>query len=174
MVGEGFTEWTTVRGAASLFEGHKQPIKPLNNHYYNLLEKETMEWQTALMKKYGIDGQCFYHYYFKDGRQILEKPAENLLKWKDIDMPFCFCWANQTWARTWSNIRGNSWADKFEKKGNAGDDGILIEQHYGREKEWKAHFEYLLPFFQDERYIKLNGSPVFIFSRRWIFPVCRK
>lgn len=161
--GEGFTEWTTVRGATSLFEGHKQPIQPLNGNYYDLLEKETMEWQASLMKQYGIDGQCFYHYYFKDGRQILEKPAENLLKWKDIDMPFCFCWANQTWARTWSNLRGNSWADKYEKKGKRDDDGILIEQRYGREEEWKAHFEYLLPFFKDERYIKLNGAPVFIF-----------
>ena len=75
--GEGFTEWTTVRGAEALFEGHMQPIKPLNDNYYNLLDKDTMEWQASLMKKYGIDGQCFYHYYFKDGRHILEKPAEN-------------------------------------------------------------------------------------------------
>lgn len=161
--GEGFTEWTTVRGATSLFEGHMQPIQPLHGNYYDLLEKKTMEWQLSLMKKYGIDGQCFYHYYFKDGRQILEKPAENLLKWKDIDMPFCFCWANQTWARTWSNLRGNSWADKYEKKEKVEDNGILIEQRYGREEEWKAHFEYLLPFFKDERYIKLNDAPVFIF-----------
>ena len=67
--GEDYTEWTAVRGAEPLFENHKQPIKPLNNHYYNLLDKETMEWQNALMKKYGIDGQCFYHYYFKDGQK---------------------------------------------------------------------------------------------------------
>lgn len=68
--GEGFTEWTALRKAEPLYEGHKQPIRPLNNYYYNLLEKSTMEWQSSLMKKYGIDGQCFYHYYFKDGRKI--------------------------------------------------------------------------------------------------------
>lgn len=160
--GEGFTEWTTVRGAEPLFEGHVQPIRPLNDNYYDLLEKGTMEWQSRLMKEYGIDGQCFYHYYFKDGRRILEKPAEHLLQWTDIDMPFCFCWANGRWARTWSNLRGNSWADKFEKKAGEEENGVLIEQRYGREEEWKAHFEYLLPFFQDERYIKIDGAPVFL------------
>lgn len=168
--GTGFTEWTTVRAAEPLFIGHEQPIKPLNSNYYDLLKKETMEWQVSLMKQYGIDGQCFYHYYFKDGKKILEKPAENLLEWKDIDMPFCFCWANGRWARTWSNFRGNSWADKFEKKGELDDDGILIEQRYGREKEWKIHFEYLLPFFKDERYIKINGMPVFLIYSPTIIP----
>lgn len=167
--GEGFTEWTAVRGAESLFEGHKQPIKPLNENYYDLLEKGIVEWQSELMKKYGIDGQCFYHYYFKDGRRILEKPAENLLQWEDIDMPFCFCWANGSWTRTWSNLKGNSWASKFENKNNIKDDGLLIEQRYGREDEWKAHFDYLLPFFRDERYIRVNDSPIFlIYSPRAI------
>ena len=66
--GEGYTEWTAVKGADALFEGHRQPVVPLNNNYYNLLEKEVMLWQADLMKHYGIDGQCFYHYYFKIGR----------------------------------------------------------------------------------------------------------
>ena len=92
------------------------------------------------------------------------------MKWKDIDMPFCFCWANGRWARTWSNLKGNSWADKYEKKGDLEDNGVLIEQRYGREKEWKAHFEYLLPFFKDERYIKVNGSPVFMFYAHVVIP----
>ena len=71
----------------------------------------------------------------KTVKKILEKPAENLLQWKDINMMFCFCWANGRWARTWSNLRGNSWADKFENKSVEGN-GVLIEQRYGREKEW--------------------------------------
>lgn len=163
--GEGFTEWTAVKAAVPLYSGHKQPKVPLNNNYYNLLEKETMSHQAELMKKYGIDGQCFYHYYFKDGKKVLEKPAENLLKWKEINMPFCFCWANSSWVRTWSNIsNGNVWSDKFEKieKDSYGR-GILLEQKYGREQEWKKHFEYLLPFFNDERYIKIDNKPIFLF-----------
>ncbi|WP_301065140.1 glycoside hydrolase family 99-like domain-containing protein, partial [uncultured Helicobacter sp.] len=90
--GEGFTEWTSVRGAEQLYQGHNQPRIPLNNNYYNLLEYNTMAWQAELMRKYRIDGMCIYHYWFENGKRILEKPAENLIKWTDINMPFCFCW----------------------------------------------------------------------------------
>ncbi len=159
--GEGFTEWTAVKSATPLFENHKMPRIPLNNNYYNLIQKETMEWQAGLMHKYGIDGMCFYHYYFRNGRKILEKPAENLLNWKDIDMPFCFSWANETWARSWSKLNSkNVWAPDSEFKKD--DDGILLEQAYGDKKEWKKHFGYLLQFFKDERYIKYDNKPVFL------------
>lgn len=164
--GEGYTDWIAAQNAKELFEGHYQPREPLDDNYYDLTEKKTMMWQANLMQQYGIDGLCFYHYYFKDGRKILEKPAENLLKWKDINMPFCFCWDNTPWARTWSKISEKTiWTDRFEGKCSTEENGILLEQKYGREKEWKAHFEYLLPFFRDERYIKVNGKPVFIFYR---------
>lgn len=164
--GEGFTEWTTVRGAKSLFDGHKQPVKPLNDNYYDLLDKNTMRWQIDLMHKYGIDGMCIYHYWFKNGRKILQKPAENLLNWKDLDIKYCFCWANETWTRTWSNAGDtNVWAAKYEKESNYDDHGILLEQQYGNEKEWEKHFAYLLPFFRDERYIKHDNRPVFAIYR---------
>ena len=97
--GEGFTDWVTVKNAKPLREGHRQPIAPLGGRYYDLIEKETMEWQAGLAEEYGIDGFCFYHYWFGDGELLLERPAENLLGWKDIPMKFCFCWANETWAR---------------------------------------------------------------------------
>ena len=142
--GKGFTEWTHVSGAKALFDGHLQPIRPLNNNYYNLLEKETVEWQTQLMKKYHIDGMVYYHYYFK-GKLLLEKPAENLLKWKDIDQPFFFCWANHTWY-----------------KAVDGKKDTLIEQVYGTKEDWEKHFEYLLPFFKDARYEKKESKPVFM------------
>ena len=69
--GEGFTEWTTVKNAKPLYDGHKQPIIPLGGNYYDLLDKDTMLWQVNLMHKYGVDGMCMYHYWFKDGRRIL-------------------------------------------------------------------------------------------------------
>lgn len=167
--GEGFTEWTAVRKSEPLFDGHNQPRKPLNNRYYDLLDKSTMEWQAELANKYGIDGFCFYHYWFKDGRRILEKPAENLLEWKDLPMRFCFSWANEPWGRSWSNVNTpNTWANKFEKRDEGieqQDDGVLLPQKYGDEKQWEEHFAYLLPFFQDERYIRLDGKPVFIIYR---------
>ena len=134
--GEGFTEWTAAKQAHPLFENHYQPHIPLNQNYYDLLDKKTMQWQADLMKKYGIDGQCIYHYWFKNGRQILERPAENLLHWTDIDMPFFFCWANESWARTWSHLRNRTpWSTELEPKQKAGDNGVLLEQQYGEEKE---------------------------------------
>ncbi|MBO5032044.1 MAG: glycoside hydrolase family 99-like domain-containing protein [Lachnospiraceae bacterium] len=160
--GEGFTDWVSAKNAKPLFEGHNQPHIPLNENYYDLLQKKTMKWQAQLMHQYGVDGMCIYHYWFKDGRQILEKPAENLLNWKDIDMPFCFCWANETWARSWSNLsEKNAWADAYEK--NSGEEtGILLEQKYGTEIDWEKHFNYLLSFFKDSRYIKVDNKPLFL------------
>ena len=169
--GNGYTEWDAVRAAKPLFEGHDQPHKPQNGEYYNLMDKKVMQRQEMLLHKFGIDGMVFYHYYFKNGRKILEKPAENLLKWTDINMPFCFSWANDSWIRSWSNIReGSPWAPAFEGKNeNSKDNGLLIEQSYGTKEDWKKHFNYLLPFFADTRYIKVNNRPVFIFYRaEWI------
>ncbi len=163
--GQGFTDWVMVKNAKPLYEGHRQPRKPLNHKYYNLLDHSTMAWQADVAKKYDIAGFAFYHYWFKNGKKILEKPAENLLKWTDIDMPFCFSWANETWARTWSNVPdSNAWiGDQYEEtKNQENSDGILLKQGYGGKKEWKEHFSYLLPFFKDPRYLKHEGKPIFI------------
>lgn len=160
--GEGFTEWVAVKNAKSYLEGHNQPRVPQNQFYYDLLERKTMEWQADLMHQYLIDGMCFYHYWFKDGKRILEKPAERLLQWKEIDMPFCFCWANESWSRTWAKAKSdNVWSTIYEKKQQPGESGILLEQDYGQEQEWEEHFQYLLPFFQDSRYIRIDGKPIF-------------
>lgn len=164
--GEGYTEWTAVKRAEPLFQGHYQPHVPLHKNYYDLLNKDTMAWQAQLMKKYNVYGMCFYHYYFENGRKILEKPAENLLQWTDIDMPFCFSWANQTWARSWSKLmRVNVWNSKEEIRSSDRGDGILLKQAYGEEKDWEKHFQYLLPFFRDSRYIRIDNKPVFIIYR---------
>lgn len=140
--GKGFTEWVNVRKAKPLYKNHEQPQKPLNDNYYNLLNKETIEWQTELMKRYKVSGMIYYHYYFK-GKMLLEKPAENLLKWKDIDQPFFFCWANHTWNRSWNGTKE-----------------VLLKQEYGNENDWEHHFQYLLPFFLDNRYEKKDNKPV--------------
>ena len=169
--GSGYTEWTAVKNGEPLYNGHVQPKKPLEGKYYNLLDKETLRWQSELAKKYGIAGFCFYHYWFGKDRKILEKPAEILLDNKDIDMPFCFCWDSSQWARTWSKM-GNAWADAFEPKRDKNDtsNGVLIEQKYGNEAFWRRHFDYLLEFFKDNRYIKVDGKPVFMFYTSYKIP----
>lgn len=159
--GPGFTEWTTVNNATKLYPEHYQPREP--KYQYDLLEKTAMIQQAELMKEYGIDGFCIYHYYFEDGRKILEKPVENLLLWKDVDIQFCFYWANESWIRSWSNMKGgNSWSEIYDTSRKESNDGVLLRQNYGGKKQWKSHFEYLLPFFQDKRYIRYKNQPVFI------------
>ena len=142
--GKGFTEWTNVKKGTPFFKGHNQPVVPLGKNYYNLLNKDTVVWQNQLMHEYGIDGMIYYHYYF-NGRLLLEKPCENLLKWKDINQPFFFCWANHTWNRSWEGKRT-----------------VLIEQTYGEKDDWEKHFKYLLEFFKDNRYEKYDNKPLFM------------
>ena len=145
--GKGFTEWVNVKKARPLYKGHEQPRIPLNNNYYNLLDDDVKVWQAKLAKKYGIYGFCYYHYWF-GGKLLLEKPMEQMLANPDIDIPFCISWANEPWTKAWVN----------EKK-------VLIPQFYGGKKEWKEHFEYLLKFFKDERYIKEDGKPLLVIYR---------
>ncbi|MGU8033919.1 glycosyltransferase WbsX family protein [Streptococcus suis] len=147
--GEGFTEWTNMKAATPLFEGHLQPRIPLDNNYYNLLDEKTMEWQVELAKKYGLYGFCFYHYWF-NGHMLLEKPMEMMLNNPNINFPYMICWANEPWTNAWK-------ADGNEK--------TLIAQYYGREKEWKQHFEYLLQFFKDKNYIVENNKPMLLIYR---------
>ena len=171
--GDGFTDWVSAREAKSLYSGHYQPHIPLDDNYYDLLNKDTMKWQADLMHRYEIDGMCMYHYWFEGGRTILERPAENLLKWKDIDMPFCFSWANETWARSWANIKNsNAWANAREN-GIQGEK-ILLNQNYGDINSWKEHFEYLCKFFEDDRYIKIDGKPVFLIYRTHLVECLRE
>lgn len=146
--GEGFTEWKNVKSAKPLFQEHQQPKIPLNNYYYDLLEVDVIRWQAKLAKKYGIYGFCYYHYWF-DGKMLMNKPMEILLENNDIDLPYCISWANEDWTRAWA-MKGRE---------------VLISQTYGGRKEWKEHFEYLLQFFNDGRYIKINGCPIFIIYR---------
>lgn len=147
--GEGFTEWVNVKNGNPLFEGHNQPREPLNDNYYDLSKVETLRWQAELAKKYGVYGFCFYHYWFSS-KLLLEKPMEMLLNNKDIDINYCACWANEPWTNAWK----------------AGDNcKVLMPQRYGGEKEWEAHFNYLLPFFKDERYIRVDGKPLLLIYR---------
>ena len=146
--GKGFTEWVNVKKSKSLYKGHKQPNEPLNDYYYNLMDKETRRWQAETAKKYGIYGFCYYHYWF-DGRLLMEKPLEALLEEKDIDLPFCFCWANEPWTRAWDGRTST----------------VIMPQRYGGEKEWKEHIDYLMPFFRDDRYIKVDNKPMLVLYR---------
>ncbi|MBC3207679.1 glycoside hydrolase family 99-like domain-containing protein [Pseudomonas sp. SWRI111] len=140
--GEGFTEWYKVRSANPLFYGHYQQHVPHQDiGYYHLDGTAQLMRQAEMMKKSGVHGLIFYHYWFT-GRMILEKPAQMLLANPQIDMPFCFCWANENWTRRWD---GN-------------EQEVLLGQVYS-EDDARDFIRYLIPFFKDERYIKVDGRP---------------
>lgn len=144
--GKGFTEWTNVVKAKPLFRGHYQPILPADLGFYDLRLPEIQEEQAKLAKKYGIDGFVYYQYWFGNNKMLLEKPAEAMLRNKNINTPFCFCWANETWKGIWHGLDNPD---------------ILIKQTYEGEKGYEIYFDYLLPFFKDERYIKIDNKPMF-------------
>ena len=160
--GKGFTDWNGVKAATPQYEGHKQPRVPFNKNYYDLSDYHVINEQAMLARKYGIDGFNIYHYWFKDGKQELQLPAELLLEHKEIQIEYFFTWDNNSWRRTWSSIKGNDWApsnDNARREGPA----ILCELDYGEEEQWEKHFQYLLHFFKDERYARIDDKPVFAF-----------
>jgi lipopolysaccharide biosynthesis protein len=144
--GKGFTEWTNVTKAKPLFKNHYQPILPSDLGFYDLRVPETQEAQSKLALDYGIDGFVYYQYWFGDDKFLLEKPAEQMLQNPKVEIPFCFCWANETWKGIWHGLDNPD---------------VLIEQKYLGEADYTKYFNYLLPFFKDKRYIKVNNMPMF-------------
>ena len=144
--GKGYTEWVAVKNAKKYYTDHYQPVVPLQNNYYDLSDEtgSVWKWQADLARKYKVYGFCIYHYWFSTGNQLLEKPMEVLLAHPEIDIRYCICWANETWKRTW-------YSNKKE---------ILKLQEYGTEKDWEEHFKYLVRFFKDKRYIKVDNKPM--------------
>lgn len=145
--GKGFTEWTNVKDARPLFKGHNQPRVPLGKNYYDLSELETLKWQCKLAKEHGIYGFCMYHYWF-NGHMLLEKPMEMLLAHPEIDIKYCISWANHDWTDAWKA------SDRTPR--------VLIAHDFDDEQDWVNHFNYMLPFFKDSRYMTENNKPLMV------------
>jgi hypothetical protein len=142
--GKGFTEWRNVVRARPLFPGHRQPRMPADLGFYDLRLPEIRHEQARLARAAGIEGFCYYHYWFS-GRKILERPVEDMFADPRSDLPFCLFWANERWTRTW----------------NGKDGEVLIEQSYSA-ADAEALADYLIPFFADPRYIRVNDRPVYV------------
>lgn len=147
--GKGFTEWTNVKKAKPLCKGHVQPRVPADLGYYDLRDPETRERQAELAREAGIEGFCYYHYWFGNGRQLLERPFNEVLASGKPDFPFCLCWAN------------HDWTNKSWKKGNTQKSGSMIMQMQYSEEDHINHFYNILPAFRDKRYITVDGKPLF-------------
>lgn len=142
--GKGFTEWTNTAKAKPLFKGHYQPHVPADLGFYDLRVPETRLAQANMARQYGIEAFCYYHYWFA-GKTLLERPLDEVLNSREPDYPFCLCWANETWTGIWHGAR----------------DRILIEQTYPEHND-AAHFDYLLRAFRDNRYLLVDGKPMFL------------
>jgi len=149
--GAGFTEWTNVARGKPNFDGHVQPKVPRELGYYDLSDVDVMARQAELARTYGLHGFCFYHYWFS-GRRILEKPVDQFLK-SDIEFPFCLCWANENWTRTWDGKEHD----------------ILLRQSYAK-GDALAFIRDLMPYIQDRRYIRVNGAPLIVVYRAKAIP----
>lgn len=147
--GAGFTEWTNVRRAQPAFPGHQQPRVPAPPlGYYDLTDPKVPHVQAELARSHGIAAFCHYYYWFGDGKRMLERPVNALLEPGSPDFPFCMCWANENWTRTWDGE----------------ENAILIEQKYSPEEDL-AFIQSLFPFFRDARYTKVNGKPLLLVYR---------
>ncbi|MCY7209835.1 glycoside hydrolase family 99-like domain-containing protein [Streptococcus sp. IsoGale021] len=148
--GKGFTEWINVAKAKPLFRGHNQPRIPADLGFYDLRMPEIREEQAKLAKEAGIEGFCYWHYWFGNGIQTLERPFNEVLESKEPDFPFCLGWANHSWTtKTW---------DKGKSKS---DDTMIFEQKYPGVEDYKKHFYEILPALKDKRYITVDGKPLF-------------
>ena len=143
--GPGFTEWTNTAKAKPLYPGHYQPHVPADLGFYDLRLADSREDKANLARDYGIEAFCYYHYWFGNGRRILERPFNEVLASGKPDFPFCLCWANETWTGIWHGSPNK----------------VLMEQTYPGETDDRAHFETLLPAFADRRHITIDGKPVF-------------
>ena len=154
--GKGFTEWISVRNGKPLFKGHQQPVVPGELGYYNLLEADIKERQAQLAREAGVEGFCYWHYWF-GGKQLLEKPLQQVIESGKPDFPFCLGWANESW-------KAKTWLDQ-----QTAPDKMLIEQTYSPEDD-QAHFEAILPMLQDKRYIQVDGKPLLMVYRPFDLP----
>jgi lipopolysaccharide biosynthesis protein len=145
--GPGFTEWTNVAKARPLFRGHYQPRIPADLGFYDLRLPETREQQAQMARDAGIEGFCYYHYWMGGGKVLLQRPFQEVLKSGKPDFPFCLCWANHEWTtKTWKN---------------GGREKMIAPMTYPGDDDFKAHFNYVLPAFKDQRYITVDGKPIF-------------
>ena len=148
--GKGFTEWTNVGRAKPLYKGHYQPKVPSELGYYDLRLPIVREQQAALAKEYGVDGFCYWHYWFGNGKRLLDLVENEVVESGKPDFPFCYCWANHSW----SSQNWNARDAKISKR-------ILIKQEYPGIDDYISHFEVCLKAFKDSRYIKIGNKPVF-------------
>ena len=156
--GKGFTEWTKVAKARPLFRGHYQPHIPADLGFYDLRMPEVRAAQARLAREAGIEGFCYWHYWFGGGKRLLERPFQEVVASGQPDFPFCLGWANHDWTnKTWTRRSAFS------------QEQILMKQTYS-EEDYERHFQALLGAFRDPRYITVDDKPLFLINEPRMMP----
>lgn len=161
--GNGFTEWTNVAKARPLFKGHYQPKIPADLGFYDLRIPEVREQQAELAREAGVDGFCYWHYWFGNGKELLERPFKEVVESGKPDFPFCLGWANEDWvSKNWSQAKVQSAKQ------------TLIAQEYPGDADDFNHFQKYLSAFKDSRYLKIDGKPIFLIYKPFLHPYITK
>mmetsp|Transcript_23210 Transcript_23210/g.53679 ORF Transcript_23210/g.53679 Transcript_23210/m.53679 type:complete len:514 (+) Transcript_23210:46-1587(+) len=118
--------------------------------YYDLTDRHVRKHQADLAREYGVHGFMFYHYWFNGenvkNSTVMWKIPHLMLQDGQPDLPFFFSWANRRWERGY---------------GEHATGEVLIDQDYSNETAWREHFNYLLPYFQQRLYKKIDNKPIF-------------
>ncbi len=157
--GPGFTEWTNVAKAKPLFRGHYQPRIPADLGFYDLRLPEVREQQAQMAREAGIEGFCYWHYWFGGGKQLLQRTFNEVLASGKPDFPICLGWANHTW-------KTNTWTHEGKQRNEV----IAAQQYLGLD-DYRQHFDYVLPAFRDKRYITVDRKPLFLIFDPYDLPL---
>ena len=140
--GDGFSEWGLVAGAQHVTPGHGPPRLPGELGFYDLRVPQTRLAQARLARQHGVHGFLYSHYWF-GGRELFERPADEVLRSGSPAFPFALWWCNESLRRTTGEL--------------------LVEQTFDEDDDI-AHIDRLMEYFKDPRYIRLGDRPLLVVS----------
>ena len=147
--GENFNDWNLFKEIENVKVDCKLPLDPpIGLGYYDPTLIDVRIKQAVLAKKYGVDGFIYYHYWLEN-HPVMSKVLDNLVNDNEPNIPFCICFANESWKHSYGN------KEKIFKSLHK--DGSTFRQLYD---DQRSHAQYLQKIFKHKNYIRINNSPI--------------